>query len=116
MAQISKEYEELIHAFHLTWDTFPGVARLIDKENHVLAANRAAEAAGLAPGQICAKMGAPESHRGCKKALVLSTGEAQIDRPVENKIRAWAPIDGYPDLVVHFSIVLPDWNQDGAVK
>ena len=39
MRQNEIEYEELIRAFHLTWDRFPGPARLIDKENHVLAVN-----------------------------------------------------------------------------
>lgn len=112
MRQNEIEYEELIRAFHLTWDRFPGPARLIDKENHVLSVNQAAEAAGLAVGQICAKIGAPESHKECKKALALSSQKAQMDRPVENKIRAWFPIEGYPDLVVHFSVVLPEWKQE----
>ena len=111
MEQNYAKYEELIQAFHLTWDAFPGAARLIDKENRVLAANRAAEAAGLTEGQICAKMGAPENHKGCRKALALSTQTAQVDRPVENKIRAWVPIDGYPEVVVHFSVMLPGCNQ-----
>lgn len=113
MEQNNTKYEELIRSFHQTWDRFPGLARLIDKENHVLAANQAAEAAGLTAGQVCVKMGAPESHKGCRKALALSTGTAQVDRPVENKIRAWVPVDGYPDVVVHFSIVLPEWRQSG---
>ena len=112
MKQNEIEYEALIRAFHLTWDGFPGPARLIDKGNHVLAVNQAAEAAGLAAGQICAKIGAPESHKGCKKALALSSQKAQMDRPIENKIRAWLPIEGYPDLVVHFSVVLPEWKQE----
>ncbi len=109
-----KEFKELVCAFHLTWDKFPGPARLIDKENHVLAVNQVAEEAGLTTGQICAKVGAPESHKGCRKALTLSSQKAQMDRPTENKIRAWLPIEGYPDLVVHFSISLPEWNQDGT--
>ena len=112
MEEKNAKYEELIHAFHLTWDGFPGVARLIGRDNCVLAANRAAEAAGLVAGQICAKMGPPESHKGCRKALALSTQTAQVDRPVENKIRAWIPVDGYPDIVVHFSVVLPEGEQD----
>ncbi len=114
MEQNTKKYEELIQAFHLTWDSFPGVARLIGKGDYVLAANRAAEAAGLTAGQICAKMGSPESHKGCKKALALSTQTAQVDRPVENRIRAWVPVDGYPDIVIHFSVGLPEWGQDSA--
>lgn len=111
MEQIENRYEELIRAFHLTWDAFPGTARLIDKGNHVLAANQAAAAAGLTEGQVCAKIGAPESHRGCRKALALSTQAAQVDRPIENKIRAWVPIEGYPEVVVHFSVMLPECNQ-----
>ena len=112
MNKSEERYEDLLRAFHLTWDAFPGMARLIDKGNCVLAVNRTAEAAGFTAGQICAKVGAPESHRGCRKALALSTGRAQMDRPVEEKIRAWIPIDGYPDLVIHFSIALPKINEE----
>ena len=108
MEQNENRYEELIRAFHLTWDAFPGTARLIDKGNHVLAVN---QAAGLTEGQVCAKIGAPESHRGCRKALALSTRTAQVDRPVENKIRAWVPVEEYPEVVVHFSVMLPECNQ-----
>lgn len=102
--------ERLIEAFHLTWDAFPGVTRLIGKGDLVLAANKAAEAAGLAAGQICSKIGAPESHRGCRKALALRTQTPQLDRPVEGKIRGWLPVAGWPDVVVHFSLALPDTN------
>ncbi len=108
MEQNENRYEELIRAFHLTWDAFPGTARLIDKGNHVLAVN---QAAGLTEGQVCAKIGAPESHRGCRKALALSTQTAQVDRPIENKIRAWVPVEGYPEVVVHFSVILPECDQ-----
>ena len=111
MEQNDNRYEELIRAFHLTWDAFPGPARLIDKGNHVLAVNQAAAAAGLTEGQVCAKIGTPESHRGCRKALALSTQTAQVDRPIENKIRAWVPVEGYPEVVVHFSVLLPECNQ-----
>ena len=111
MEQNENRYEELIRAFHLTWDAFPGTSRLIDKGNHVLAVNQAAAAAGLTEGQVCAKIGAPESHRGCRKALALSTRTAQVDRPIENKIRAWVPVEGYPEVVVHFSVMLPECNQ-----
>ncbi len=71
-----EKYDELIRAFYLTWDAFPGTARLIDKGNHM-----------------------------------LSTQTAQIDRPIPEKIRAWVPIDGYPDVVVHFSVMLPECDQ-----
>ncbi len=106
-----EKYDELIRAFHLTWDAFPGTARLIDKGNHVLAVNQAAEAAGLTDGQICAKIGAPESHKGCRKALALSTQTAQVDGLIPGKVRAWVPIGGYPEAVVHFSVMLPECEQ-----
>ncbi len=109
MEQNDKRYEELIRAFHLTWDAFPDTARLIDKGNHVLAVNQAA--AGLTEGQVCAKTGAPESHRGCRKALALSMRTTQVDRPIENKLRTWVPLEEYPEVVVHFSVMLLECNQ-----
>lgn len=114
MEQNLETYAELIQAFHLTWDPFPGVARLISNSNYVVAVNQAAKAAGFTVGQICAKLGSPEGHRGCKKTLALATRTARVDRPVENKIRAWVPVDGYPDIVVHFSMVLPEWKSDSV--
>lgn len=111
MERHDKKYEELIQAFHLTWNAFPGPARLINKENYVLAVNHAAESAGLSEGQICAKIGTSDSHKGCRKALALSSHTAQVDRPISEKIRAWIPIDGYPEVVVHFSVMLPECDQ-----
>lgn len=111
MEKANQTLDELIAAFHLTWDNFPGVTRLIDKGNLVLASNKAAVTAALLPGQICAKIGAPESHRGCRKALALRTATPQIDRPAEGKIRAWIPVDGWPEVVVHFGLVLPNPNE-----
>ena len=110
MTEHEQTMEQLIEAFHQTWDAFPGVTRLIGKGDLVLASNKAAEAAGLTAGQICARMGAPESHRGCRKALALRTQTSQIDRPAEGKIRGWIPVAGYPEVVVHFSLALPDVN------
>lgn len=108
MEQNEAMYEELVKAFHLTWDNFPGVCRLIGKGNRTLACNKAALAAGYEPEQICAQIGPPQSHKGCKKALALSTQTAQMDSPVPGRIRAWAPVEGYPDVVVHFSISVPE--------
>ena len=59
-------------------------------------------------GEICAERKSPENHRGCLKLKVLSTGKAGIDRPTEGKIRGWLPVKGYPDVVIHFSLTLPE--------
>lgn len=103
-----EQLDELITAFHLMWDSFPGAARLIDKRHHVLASNTFAETNGLVEGQICAKMGPPESHRGCLKGAALTTRVGQVDRPAAGRVRGWLPLAGYDDVVVHFSLALPD--------
>lgn len=103
--------EELIKAFHQTWDGFPGPARLIGKGNVTIACNKTAEASGLEEGQICAKVGAPESHKGCLRTVALETGKTQMDRPADGKVRVWIPVEGYPDIVVHFALFLPEVNK-----
>lgn len=109
-AEAADKNKMLIDAFHLMWDTFPGAARLIDKGHRVLASNKAARKQGLLEGQICARMGAPESHKGCLKAAALRSGEGRADRPAENKVRGWLPLECYEDVVVHFSLPLPAVN------
>ena len=111
MSEMEKKYGELIQAFETTWDSFPGAARLIDKGNMTIAVNQFASEHGLEAGQICAKIGAPESHRGCLKNAAFKENVAKIDRPAQNKIRGWLPIENYPDVVVHFSVGLPDVNE-----
>lgn len=111
MTEMEKKYEELIQAFKMTWDLFPGAARLIDKGNVTIAVNKFASEHGLEAGQICAKLGSPEGHRGCLKSVALKEHTAKIDRPVSDKIRGWLPIEDYPDIVVHFSVGLPEVNE-----
>lgn len=103
-----EKYAGLIQAFHLTWGNYPWAARLIDKKNCVIAVNKAARAEGYAPGQICARIGRPRLHKGCKRALTISTQKAQYDRPFPDRMRVWLPVDGYPDVVVHFTVVIPE--------
>ena len=112
MENIENKYEELVKAFHLTWDNYPWTARLIDNNSRVLAVNKTVKAQGGMPGQICAKMGAPGVHKGCKRALALSSGEPQYDMPTPGRIRVWIPVDGYPDVVVHFSVYVPQQNEN----
>ena len=104
------KYEELIAAFHKTWELFPGQARLIDRTNRVIAVNAFAAKNGRTPGEICAKFGKPESHMGCRKKEALDTGEGKLDRPFAERVRGWVPLEGYPDIVVHFSLAVPEVN------
>ena len=58
--------DELIEVFHALWDGFPGMARLIDRDHHILAANDTAIARHFEPGGICAQVNDPKFHRACK--------------------------------------------------
>ncbi len=106
--QREQDYSELVKAFHLTWDSFPGAARIIDSGNRTIAVNKYAAALGMKAGEICALRPSPEKHRGCLKRKALLTKSAQFDRTFTGKIRGWLPIEGYPDAVVHFSIAVPE--------
>ena len=99
--------DEIIGRFHLMWDSFPGLARLISNRHEVIAANMIARNAGFTEGVICAKVGAPETHRGCKMMKMFQDGKAQVQR-LGNKIKGWEPIEGYPDLCIHWAVDIPD--------
>ena len=103
-----QDYTDLVRAFHLTWDSFPGAARIIDSFNRNIAVNKFAAASGMKAGEICALRPSPEQHRGCLKRKALLTGAPQFDRTFTGKIRGWLPLEGYPDAVVHFSIAVPE--------
>lgn len=99
--------EELVSAFHAMWDEFPGMARLIDADHVVVAANPFAEERGFVPGAVCAKVGDPAIHRGCKHRRMLETGQAQHDNVIPDRVRGWMPVKGHPNLCVHFAIPIP---------
>ena len=107
-AEVPAEYAEAAAMFHRMWDGFPGLARLIDRNHHVIDANPVALEKGFAPGCVCAKVGAPEIHRQCKLTKLFQTGEAQTDNVIEDRIRGWMPVEGYPDLSVHFAVMIPE--------
>lgn len=104
---IAVEDEKIIESFHLMWDTFPGLARLIDANHTVIASNPIAQSKGFVQGSTCAKVGDPASHRGCKLAKALQSGETVTDNELSDRIRGWMPVPGHEDLCVHFAILLP---------
>lgn len=105
---VSMADEELVSAFHTMWDEFPGMARLIDVNHVVIAANPFAEERGFVKGAVCAKLGDPTIHKGCKHHKMFSTGEAQYDNVMPDRIRGWMPVKGHPNLCVHFAISIPE--------
>ncbi|WP_278324778.1 hypothetical protein [Clostridium pasteurianum] len=38
---------------------------------------------------------------------MLKTQTAQLDRPAEDKIREWIPVEGYEELFVQFTLTIP---------
>lgn len=102
---------EVIEAFHMCWDAFPGAVRLIDKAHRILASNNCAKEKGFLPGVYCATIGEPCSHKGCKSAKMIKTKTAQTDRPTYDRIRGWIPLQGYPDIYVHYTLELPEVNE-----
>ena len=96
--------EALIASFHRTWDAFPGIARLIDRQHRILASNPMAEKAGFIVGAMCAKIGEPASHRGCKMGKMFETGKSQTDQVLPGRIRGWFPVEGFPDFCIHFGL------------
>lgn len=100
--------EALISAFHCTWDAFPGIARLIDRQHRILASNPMAEKAGFTVGAICAKIGEPTTHRECKMGKMFETGKSQTDQVIPGRIRGWFPVEGFPDFCIHFGLPISE--------
>ena len=103
-----QEKEKIIQAFHQMWDNFPGLARLINSRHIVIASNKAAEEKGFTEGIVCARVGSPELHKGCMANLTLKTKTAQTDKKLGDRIRGWIPLEGYEDLMVHFTLPIPE--------
>ena len=100
--------EQTVSAFHMMWDEFPGMARLIDDKHVVIAANPFAEERGFVEGVVCVKLGDPAIHKGCKHHAMFKSGKAQWDHVMEDRVRGWMPVKGHPDLCVHFAISIPE--------
>ena len=99
--------EELIEKFHLMWDSFTGLARLISKDFKVIASNKIAQEKGFVEGVTCTRFGDPITHRGCKMRKMFESKEAFVDNVLEDRVRGWMPIEGYDDVCVHFTVMIP---------
>ncbi len=99
---------EEIASFHLMWDNFPGVARLIGRDHIIIAANLKAISKGYEPGLCCATLPSPVNHRGCLAMQSLREGKGMTDNPTGDSIRGWLPVSGRDDVYVHFSLAVPE--------
>ena len=100
--------QSVIDAFHLMWGNFPEPASLVHKTREVMAINKAHETLGyLKPGMNCAKTGAPGAHAVCLANKTLSTQQASyilMKRGDKELIAYWLPLDGHPEVFVHFGV------------
>ena len=101
---------KVIESFHLMYDDFPEPAMLIHKSREMLAVNKACKLLGVAPGMFCNKQGKPEVHKGCLADKALKAQCAAWmkypapNRPDDSAIAFWLPVNGYPDIYVHFAV------------
>ncbi len=89
------------------WDSFAGLARLISSDHMILASNELAKDKGFNEEICCARVGSPETHRNCLMSQMFKTKKGQLQKFGDNKIKGWSPVEGHPDLCVHFTIVIP---------
>ena len=96
--------EEAAAAFHRVWDAFPGAARLVGADHIVRAANAPARRAGFAEGVDCRGVPTSNRHRGCQLARAAGPNGAACADVSGGLTRVWLPVEGRPDLAVHFSL------------
>lgn len=105
--------DELMNAFYLMWENFPGTARLIRKDRTILASNAYAKKVGFVPEVKCVSVGSPEIHKGCRVNEMFRTGHYQVVKSENGMLRYWLPVPGRDDVYVHVTI-RPD-NIEGMV-
>ncbi|MDL2226920.1 hypothetical protein LJB86_04620 [Deltaproteobacteria bacterium OttesenSCG-928-M10] len=102
--------DKLVEAFHLMYDSFPGVAQLNHKSKLVVAVNPAAHAFGRLEGTICSRHGSPDQHKSClaDRALIERKEQSVCMPPMADGTEMtvfWLPIEGHPDYYIHFASV-----------
>ncbi|MDR1030885.1 MAG: hypothetical protein LBL76_08435 [Treponema sp.] len=101
------ELDALEKAFQLMWGNFPEAVQLTYKNREVIALNKASLKLGRSKGTKCSTRGKPEDHQGCLANQVMSTQQSMFKKLNfygREIITYWLPVDGYPDLFIHFAI------------
>ena len=97
--------EDLVRAFHMMWDNYPEMVRLIDRRFNVIAGNPVYYRMGGQDGVKC-NTGDPSLHKGCQAMNALKAQETKTLRSeVEGMIWEawWVPVSGTSDYYVHFT-------------
>ena len=97
--------EELVRAFHMMWDNYPEVVRLIDRRFNIIAGNPAFYQIGGQDGVKC-NTGDPALHEGCQAMNALKTQETKTKSSEVEGVAwetYWIPVAGESDYYVHFT-------------
>ena len=97
--------EELIRSFHMMWDNYPEMVRLIDRKFNVITGNPLYFQMGGQESVKC-NTGDPALHKGCQAMNALKTQETKTLRSeVEGMTweAFWVPVSGSSDYYVHFT-------------
>ncbi|QJA08615.1 hypothetical protein HF520_06515 [Romboutsia sp. CE17] len=43
---------------------------------------------------------------------MFKTGHAQTDRVLHDRVRGWMPVVGYPELMIHFTVMIPENEEE----
>lgn len=101
--------QEIIKNFHIFWNNFPAPVLLLHKDRTIIAGNKAADLTGAIPGTRCCDQGPKEAHKKCLANIALKENKAQRLVDYSEMMGMvidsyWIPVDGEPDLYVHFGI------------
>lgn len=97
----------VIDAFHLMWGNYPEPASLVHRTHEVIAVNKAYDNLGiLKPGMNYTQLGTAENHRGCLASKCIKEQKAKYTYMGSGQkvLAFWLPVDGYPDLYIHFGV------------
>ena len=103
--ETADKIDEIVRAFHMMWDNYPEMVRLIDRRFNIIAGNPAYYQMGGQDGVKC-NTGNPALHKGCQAMNALKTQETRTQRSeVEGVIweTYWIPVSGESDYYVHFT-------------
>lgn len=104
-----QQLEDYTRHFLLQWEYFPYPALMIRGDRTVLAANPAAQRAGVNMSIRCCEVGGKESHSECLTSCGLTGNAAKRLVGYSKDFGAfldsyWMPVVGLSDVYVHFNI------------
>ena len=99
----------LVESFKQMWDNYPAPVLLADKSHDIISCNKVATKQGFDKVKKCYHFaGQKKICSYCKAANCLKEQKTCVDHRFSEKLQKfmssyWIPIDGAPDLFIHFA-------------